>query len=138
MTEQTFVIIKPDAFRRGLTGEIVRRFENKGLKIKAIKAINVDRSTAQEHYKEHKEKPFFDELVEFLISGPVVVMVLEGERAVEVTRRMIGATNPADSPPGTIRGDYAIEISKNVVHGADSLESARREIALYFDESELV
>lgn len=138
MIERTFVIIKPDSFARGLSGEILRRFETKGFAIKAMRAMTVSRQTAEQHYAEHAAKPFFSELVDFLISGPVIVLVLEGEKAIEVVRRMIGKTDPAESEPGSIRGDFAIEIGRNAVHGSDSLESAAREIKLYFGDNDFV
>jgi nucleoside-diphosphate kinase len=131
---RTLVLVKPDAFARGLTGEIISRFENKGLKIAALRKLDVTTEMAEEHYAEHKERPFFGELVEFITSGPIVAMVLEGRDAVKAARQVIGATNPLEAAPGSIRGDYAIEIGQNMVHGADSDESAAREAAIYFPD----
>jgi nucleoside-diphosphate kinase len=131
---RTLVLVKPDAFARGLTGEIISRFENKGLKIAALRKLDVTTEMAEEHYAEHSERPFFGELVEFITSGPIVAMVLEGQDAVKAARQVIGATNPLESAPGSIRGDYAIEIGQNMVHGADSDESAAREAAIYFPQ----
>src|SRR5881392_1944089 len=132
--EQTLILVKPDAFARGLSGEIIARFENKGLRIVALKHMTLDEETAKQHYAEHDGKPFFGELVEFITSGPLVAMVLEGEDAVAAARQVIGATNPLDASPGSIRGDFAIELGQNMVHGADSDESAARETALFFPE----
>jgi nucleoside-diphosphate kinase len=131
---RTLVLVKPDAFARGLTGEIIARFENKGLKIVALRKLDVTTEMAEEHYAEHKERPFFGELVEFITSAPIVAMVLEGQDAVKAARQVIGATNPLEAAPGSIRGDYAVEIGQNMVHGADSDESATREAAIYFPE----
>jgi nucleoside-diphosphate kinase len=136
--ERTLVLIKPDAVERGLAGEILRRFEARGLTMRAGKLLTVDRSLAEAHYAEHKEKPFFGELVEFITSAPTLALVLEGERAIAVVRSTIGATNPADSTPGTIRGDLALSMPDNLVHGSDSPESAEREIGLWFGADELV
>jgi nucleoside-diphosphate kinase len=130
--ESTLLIAKPDAVRRGLTGEILRRVEVKGLRITELQMLRVDRSTAQEHYGEHRDKAFFDELVSFITSGPVVAARVEGERAVSVLRTMMGPTDPAEAPPGTIRGDYGTIITENLVHGSDSPESAERELKLFF------
>ncbi|MDP9243393.1 MAG: nucleoside-diphosphate kinase [Actinomycetota bacterium] len=130
--ESTLLIAKPDAVRRGLTGEILHRVEAKGLRITDLQMRSIDRSTAQEHYGEHRDKPFFDELVSFITSGPVVAARIEGERAVSVLRTMMGPTDPADAPPGTIRGDYGTIITENLVHGSDSPESAERELKLFF------
>jgi nucleoside-diphosphate kinase len=130
--ESTLLIAKPDTVRRGLTGEILRRVEAKGLRITELQMRSIDRSTAQEHYGEHRDKPFFDELVSFITSGPVVAARIEGERAVSVVRTMMGPTDPADAPPGTIRGDYGTIITENLVHGSDSPESAERELKLFF------
>ena len=132
--EQTLILVKPDAFARGLTGEIIARFERKGLRIVALKHMTVTRELAEHHYAEHEGKPFFGELVEFITSGPLVAMVLEGQDAVAAARQVIGATNPLDAAPGSIRGDFAIELGQNMVHGADSDESAARETALFFPE----
>jgi nucleoside-diphosphate kinase len=131
--ERTLVLIKPDAMGRGLAGEIVRRFEARGLELKEAKLVDVDRSLAEEHYAEHAEKPFYGELVEFITSGPTLAFVLEGEGAIATVRTTMGATNPADADPGTIRGDLALSMPDNLVHGSDSPESAEREIKLWFD-----
>jgi nucleoside-diphosphate kinase len=131
--ERTLVLIKPDAVQRALAGEILGRFERRGLKVVDGKLLTVDRGLAEEHYAEHAEKPFFGELVEFITSAPTLALVLEGEGAIGVVRTTMGATNPADSAPGTIRGDLALSMPDNLVHGSDSPESARREIALWFD-----
>ena len=131
--ERTLVLIKPDAVRRGLAGDILRRFEQRGLTIEEARLLTVDRSLAEEHYAEHAEKPFFGELVEFITSGPTMALVLEGEGAIATVRTTMGATNPADAGPGTIRGDLALSMPDNLVHGSDSPESAAREIALWFD-----
>jgi nucleoside-diphosphate kinase len=131
--ERTLVLIKPDAVQRALAGEILGRFERRGLKVVDGKLLTVDRSLAEEHYAEHAEKPFFGELVEFITSAPTLALVLEGEGAIGVVRTTMGATNPADSAPGTIRGDLALSMPDNLVHGSDSPESAQREISLWFD-----
>ena len=136
--ERTFVMIKPDAHARRLSGEILSRFERRGFTLRGMKLLRVSGEQAAAHYAEHEGKPFYPELVEFISSGPVVAMVLEGPAAVSTVRTMMGATNPLDSAPGTIRGDYALEIGENAVHGSDSPQSAEREIAIYFTESELV
>jgi len=128
--ERTFIAVKPDGVQRGLVGEIILRFERRGYKLVALKALVPSVELAQEHYAEHKERPFFGELVEFLTSGPVVGMVWEGLNSVKVGRTMIGVTKPFESAPGTIRGDFGITVSKNIIHGSDSVESAEREIAL--------
>lgn len=132
--QETLVLIKPDCVRRQLTGEILNRYERKGLVIKALKLIDVPRELAEEHYAEHKEKPFFGELVDFITSGPVVAFVLAGKDAVVNVRNLNGATNPLDATPGSIRGDYALTMDSNVVHASDSPESASREIGLWFPE----
>ena len=137
-TQRTFVMIKPDAFRRRLSGEILARFERRGLELRALRLLRVGQEQAQRHYAEHEGKPFYPGLVEFITSGPVVAMVLEGPAAVSTVRTMMGATNPLDSSPGTIRGDYALEIDENIVHGADSPQSAEREIGIYFGDADLV
>jgi nucleoside-diphosphate kinase len=131
---QTLILVKPDAFERSLTGEIIRRFERKGLRIVALKLMTVDRELAERHYAEHSEKPFFGELIEFITRGPLVAMVLEGEEAVGAARQLIGATNPVEAAPGSIRGDFAIEVTFNLVHGSDAPATAEREIALWFPE----
>ncbi len=132
--EQTLILVKPDAFARGLTGEILLRFENKGLKIAALKLVHTPRETAQTHYAEHAERPFFGELVDFIVSGPLVALILEGQDAIKAARQLIGATNPLEAATGSIRGDFAIEIGTNMVHGSDSTESAAREIGVWFPE----
>ncbi|MDQ4075112.1 MAG: nucleoside-diphosphate kinase [Chloroflexota bacterium] len=134
--ERTLIIIKPDAVQRGLTGEIIKRFEDRGLKIVAMKMMQADRELAERHYDVHRERPFFQSLVEYIISNPVVVFALEGKNAVKAARRTIGDTNPIDAPPGTIRGDYAMEIGRNLVHGSDSPENAEKELALWFASNE--
>ena len=136
--ERTFVMIKPDAHGRRLSGEVLARFERRGFTLRGLKLLRVSRDQAAQHYAEHEGKPFYPDLVDFITSGPVVAMVLEGPAAVSTVRTMMGATNPLDSAPGTIRGDYALEIGENVVHGSDSPESAERELAIYFTEDELV
>ena len=130
--ESTLLIVKPDAVRRGLIGEVLRRVEAKGLRLAEMRMITIEQATAEEHYAEHREKAFFDELVGFIGSGPVVVARLEGERAVPVLRSLIGPTDPALAPPGTIRGDFGLIITENLVHGSDSTESAERELKLFF------
>jgi len=125
-------LVKPDAMQRGLAGEILGRFERRGLSVRAARLVHVDRSLAERHYAEHSEKPFFGELVEFIISGPTLALVLEGESAIPVVRTTMGATNPADATPGSIRGDLALAMPDNLVHGSDSPESARRELELWF------
>ncbi len=132
--DRTLILVKPDAFARGLTGEIIARFERKGLKIVALKHMQVDEELATRHYAEHEGKPFFGELVEFITSGPLVAMVLEGEEAVRAARQVIGATNPLEATTGSIRGDLAIAVGQNMVHGSDAPESAAREAALFFPE----
>jgi nucleoside-diphosphate kinase len=132
--DRTLILVKPDAFARGLTGEIIARFERKGLRIVALKHMTVDEGLAKRHYAEHDGKPFFSELVEFITSAPLVAMVLEGEQAVTAARQVIGATNPIEASPGSIRGDFAIAVGQNMVHGSDSAESAEREAALFFPE----
>ena len=130
--ESTLLIVKPDGVRRGLVGEVLRRTEDKGLRIAEIRSLTIGRALAEEHYGEHLDKPFFGELVEFITSGPVVVTRLEGEGAIVALRTMMGPTDPADAPPGTIRGDYGTIITENLVHGSDSTESAERELKLFF------
>ena len=130
--ESTLLIVKPDAVRRGLIGEVLRRVEAKGLRVAEMRMTSIDRATADEHYAEHREKPFFEELVGFIGSGPVVVARVEGERAVPVLRALMGPTDPALAPPGTIRGDFGLIITENLVHGSDSPESAERELKLFF------
>jgi nucleoside-diphosphate kinase len=132
--ERTLVLIKPDAIRRALAGEIVARLERRGLEIQAARLVTVDRPLAEEHYAEHTEKPFFGELVDFITSGPTLALIVWGEGAIKTVRTTMGATNPADAAPGTIRGDFALSMPDNLVHGSDSPESAEREIALWFPE----
>jgi nucleoside-diphosphate kinase len=132
--DRTLILVKPDAFERRLTGEVIARFERKGLTIVAMKHMTVERDLAERHYAEHREKPFFGDLVDFITGGPLVAFVLEGHEAVTAARQVIGATNPLEAAPGSIRGDFALEIQTNLVHGADSPESATREIALFFPE----
>jgi nucleoside-diphosphate kinase len=132
--EQTLILVKPDAFARGLTGEIIGRFERKGLRIVALKHLTTPRDLAETHYDEHKERPFFGELVDFITSAPLVAMVLEGDEAVTAARQLIGATNPLEANTGSIRGDFAIAVGQNMVHGSDSTESATREIGIWFPE----
>jgi nucleoside-diphosphate kinase len=136
MAERTLVLIKPDAMRRRLAGEIVSRLERRGFELRAAKLVEVEAELAERHYAEHAEKPFFGELVEFITSGPTLALVVEGESAVSVVRTTIGATNPANAAPGTIRGDLALAMPDNLVHGSDSPESAEREIALWFPSGE--
>jgi len=135
--ERTFVMVKPDGVQRGLVGEVVSRFEKRGIEICALKMMKIPKELAERHYGEHKGKSFYDSLVAFITSGPVVCMVLEGDNAVTAVRAMMGKTNPQDAPIGTIRGDLAMHMSKNVVHGSDSPESAKREIALFFNDYEI-
>ena len=132
--DRTLILVKPDAFARGLTGEIIGRFERKGLRLVALKQMTVDEDLAKRHYAEHDGKPFFGELVEFITSAPLVAMVLEGEQAITAARQVIGATNPLEAAPGSIRGDYALEVGQNMVHGSDSNDSATREIGIFFPE----
>ncbi|MCD6541409.1 nucleoside-diphosphate kinase [Candidatus Bipolaricaulota bacterium] len=136
--ERTLVLLKPDAVQRRLMGRIISRIEEKGLKIVAMKMIQVTRELAERHYAEHKEKPFFGELVSFITSGPVVAMVVEGPSAIEVVRKMMGKTNPLEAAPGTIRGDYGLSITMNLIHGSDSPETSAREIPIFFDEEEIL
>ena len=133
-TERTLVLVKPDGVRRGLAGEVISRLEKKGLTLVRMELRTLDRATAEEHYGEHKERPFFGELVEFITGGPLVAMVVEGPNAVAGTRRLMGVTNPVEATPGSIRGDYALEIGQNLVHGSDSPESAAREAKLFFPD----
>ena len=134
MSERTLVLVKPDGVRRGLAGEVIGRLERKGLTLVAMQLRTLDRATAEEHYGEHRERPFFGELVDFITSAPLVALVVEGPNAVAGTRRLMGVTNPVESTPGSIRGDYALEIGQNLVHGSDSPESATREIGIFFPE----
>lgn len=137
-TERTLVIIKPDGVQRGLIGDIIARLEQRGLKIAALKMIHMDSALAREHYGIHEGKPFFEPLVKYITSAPVVVMVVEGRNAIDVVRKTMGATNPADARAGTIRADYALEIGRNLVHGSDGPDTARTEVGLFFDESEIL
>ena len=132
--DRTLILVKPDAFARRLTGELIARFERKGLTIVALKHMTVDRDMAERHYAEHREKPFFGDLVEFITGGPLVAMVVEGYEAVAAARQVIGATNPLEAAAGSIRGDLGLEVQTNLVHGSDSPESAAREIALFFPD----
>src|ERR1700754_288821 len=134
-TEKTLILVKPDAFARGLTGEIIARFERKGLKIVAAKHMTVTEELAKQHYGEHDGKPFFGELVEFITSGPIVALVLEGEDAIRAARQVIGATNPLEAAPRSIPGDFGLSVGQNMVHGSDSPESGQREASLFFPES---
>jgi nucleoside-diphosphate kinase len=133
--DRTLILVKPDAFARGLSGEIIARFERKGLQIVALRHMTVSRELAEQHYAEHAERPFFGELVDFITSGPIVAMVLEGQNAVKAARQVIGATDPLEAATGSIRGDFATEMGQNMVHGSDSPESAAREAALFFGSS---
>ena len=132
MSERTLVLVKPDGVSRGLVGEVIKRLEAKGLRLVAAELRTLDRATAEQHYAEHTERPFFGELVTFITSGPLMAVVVEGERAIEAFRTVAGATDPVKATPGTIRGDFALAVGQNVVHGSDSAESAAREIALFF------
>ncbi len=136
-TQQTLVLIKPDGVQRGLVGEIISRIEARGLRIAAMKMTHLDMETASNHYGVHRERPFFKGLVDFIISSPLVAIVLEGPNAVDLVRRTMGATNPVEAQPGTIRGDLAIEIGRNLIHGSDSTETAASEIQLFFDAAEI-
>lgn len=136
--ERTYIMVKPDGVQRRLSGEIIRRFENRGLKLVALKMLVPSRETAEKHYAVHAERPFFGELVDFVTSGPVVAMVWEGPDAIVLTRNMIGATKPANAVPGTIRGDYTCDMMLNLIHGSDSTENATNEIALWFKPEELL
>jgi nucleoside-diphosphate kinase len=132
--ERTLILVKPDAFARNLTGEIIARFERKGLRVVALQLMTMSRDLAGRHYAEHEGKPFYEELVTFITSGPLVAMVLEGESAVTAARQVIGATNPLEATTGSIRGDYAIAVGQNMVHGSDSPESGAREVGLFFPD----
>jgi nucleoside-diphosphate kinase len=137
-TETTLVLLKPDAVRRRLVSELIGRFERRGFRIRGLKQLVLERDVAEEHYAEHSARPFFGELVAFITSGPLVALALEGPSAIATVRTMMGATDPLDSAPGTIRGDYALVLSENIVHGSDSQESAERELPLYFGPAELL
>jgi nucleoside-diphosphate kinase len=134
VSERTLVLVKPDGVRRGLVGEVVGRLERKGLKLVALQMRTLDRETAEQHYGEHSERPFFGELVEFITGGPLVALVVEGPRAVEAVRTLMGVTDPVKSAPGSLRGDFALEIGENLVHGSDSPASAQREVGLFFPD----
>ena len=136
--EKTFLMVKPDGVQRNLVGDIVKRFEQKGFKLAGAKLMKISDELAKTHYGEHKERPFFGELVDFITSGPVFAMVSEGEGVILTAREMMGATNPAEAAPGTIRGDFGVTVGKNIIHGSDSSDSAKREIELFFDAAELV
>ena len=136
--QRTLVLVKPDGVQRGLAGEIISRLERKGLKITALKMLQMDRALAERHYAVHRDKPFFSSLVEFITSGPVIAAVVEGKEAVEVVRRMMGETDPLKSAPGTIRGDFGLELEQNLIHGSDSEENAQKEIATFFSEKEIL
>jgi nucleoside-diphosphate kinase len=135
--ERTFLAVKPDGVQRGLVGEIISRYEAKGFTLVGLKLMQVSRELAEQHYGEHKERPFFPGLVDFITSGPVVAMVWEGKGVVAAARKIIGATNPLDSEPGTIRGDFGVDIGRNIIHGSDAVETAQREISLWFKSEEL-
>ena len=136
--ERTFVMVKPDGVQRGLVGDVISRLERKGLKIVAMKMLWIAKEMAENHYAEHREKPFFSALVDYITSGPVVAMVVEGKNAIKVVRTLVGATNPAEAAPGTIRGDFGLDVGRNVVHASDSPQSAEREISLFFSNEEIV
>lgn len=135
--QKTFVLVKPDGVKKNLIGEVISRFERRGLRVAALKMIKVTDEQAKKHYAEHSEKPFFGELIEFITSGPVAAMVIEGENAIKAVRGMMGATNPLDAVPGSIRGDYALTMSQNIVHGSDGEESAQNEINNFFKTEEI-
>lgn len=136
--ERTFVMVKPDGVQRSLVGEVISRLERKGLKIVAMKMLWIAREMAENHYAEHREKPFFSALVDYITSGPVVAMVVEGKNAIKVVRTLVGATNPVEAAPGTIRGDFGLDVGRNVVHASDSPQSAEREISLFFSDDEII
>lgn len=136
--EKTFLMVKPDGVQRGLIGEIISRFEKKGFQLVGAKLMTISTELAEQHYAEHKERPFFGELVDFITSGPVFAMVWQGENVIATARKMMGSTNPVDALPGTIRGDYGVQVAMNIIHGSDSAESAEREIGLFFKEEEQV
>ncbi|NBV83610.1 nucleoside-diphosphate kinase [bacterium] len=133
MVDQTLLIFKPEVLRRGFAGQLISRFEDRGIRFVQLKLMTIDATTAKRHYAEHESKPFFDGLVDYITSGPVIVAVVECEGVVPLVRRMVGATNPANAEPGTIRGDFAVSVAENVIHASDSPESAAREIALFFN-----
>ncbi|RLI80738.1 nucleoside-diphosphate kinase [Archaeoglobales archaeon] len=136
--ERTFVMVKPDGVERGVIGEVISRLERKGLKIVAMKMLKIKDSLAKEHYAEHREKPFFNALLAYITSGPVVAMVVEGKNAIKVVRTLVGATNPIEADPGTIRGDFGMDLGRNIIHASDSEESAKREISLFFNPDEIL
>ncbi len=138
MAERTFVMVKPDGVQRGLVGDVVSRIEDRGLKIAGLKLVDVDQELAETHYDVHRDKPFFEGLVDFITSGPVVAMVVEGPGAIKAVRALNGATDPIEAGPGTIRGDFAVDIGRNIVHGSDSPETAAKEIKLWFTDDEIV
>jgi nucleoside-diphosphate kinase len=137
MRERTLILVKPDGMQRGLAGEIISRLESRGLRIVGVRLLQVDEPLAKRHYAEHEGKPFYDGLIDYITSSPIIAAVLEGTRAIEVVRKTMGATNPAEAEPGTIRGDLSVELGRNLIHGSDGPDSAVREIALFFDESQL-
>ncbi|UTR09623.1 MULTISPECIES: nucleoside-diphosphate kinase [Evansella] len=136
--ERTFLMVKPDGVQRGLIGEVLSRFEKKGFTLAGAKMLAISKELAEQHYGEHKERPFFGELVDFITSGPVFAMVWEGDNVIAEARKMMGKTNPQEAAPGTIRGDFGVQVSMNIIHGSDSEESAKREIELFFNTEELV
>tara|TARA_Y100000814_G_scaffold293323_1_gene274414 strand:- start:2490 stop:2942 length:453 start_codon:yes stop_codon:yes gene_type:complete len=136
--EKTLILLKPDSLQRGLSGEIISRFEKKGFKIIGMKLIKVSKDLAETHYSEHKGKPFFEDLVAFITSSPIIAMVIETQNAINIARNMMGSTNPIDALPGTIRGDFGISVEYNIIHGSDSETSAKKEISLFFNEKELI
>jgi nucleoside-diphosphate kinase len=138
MIEQTFIMVKPDGLQRALVGEIIRRFENKGLKLVGLKLMSLDRKTAERHYEQLNEKPFFSSLLDFITSNPVVAMVWEADNAVYIGRKLVGPTRPNEADPGTIRGDFCVNTQFNVIHASDSVENAKREIAIFFPPTEIV
>ena len=137
MRERTLILVKPDGIQRGLAGEIISRLESRGLRIVGLRMLRVDEALAKRHYAEHEGKPFYDGLIDYITSSPIIAAVLEGTRAIEVVRKTMGATNPAEAEPGTIRGDLSVELGRNLIHGSDGPDSAAREIALFFDEAQL-
>ncbi|MED4138434.1 nucleoside-diphosphate kinase [Priestia megaterium] len=137
MIQKTFLMVKPDGVQRSIIGEVISRFEKKGFQLVGAKLMHISQELAETHYGEHKEKPFFGELVKFITSGPVFAMVWEGENVISVSRQMVGKTNPQEALPGTIRGDYGLIVDKNIIHGSDSPESAEREISLFFESEQL-
>lgn len=137
-SERTLILVKPDGVERGLVGEVIRRFEARGLRLAALRLLNAPRHLVEIHYEEHREKPFFGSVVDYLCSGPVVAMAIEGENAVKVCRGMMGATNAAEATPGTIRGDFALNVEKNIVHGSADAEAAARELSIWFSEADFV